>query len=386
MTATGALERARELSCAWDEALRLELPADADVFDAHTHLGDDIDGMYGRREELLGLMDRYGVSQAFFFCMDEPDRHPAFRAANDRTLADAARAPDRLIPFVRLDLTETPLDEAVRCLDLGARGVKLHPRAQRFLPDDPRLDPVFALAAERRVPILIHGGRGLPPIAAGLARMVERHEGTRLIVAHAGIADMSALTHAFRGHANVVFDTSVWSAVDLLDFMGQVAPGQVVYASDYPYGQQPGSLLVALRTARRSGWDEDEIRAMLAGTASRIAGGEPPAPLGPVKGLRSLDQPLPLGRIHGYLTMATALFWSRQADTFGILGLAANACDELDRAPESDLHRIQELVVTVQDLWRHVPAIEDPVDRLQTSRFAYKLLHLADILAVTTGP
>ena len=55
-----------------------------------------------------------------------------------------------------------------RCLDLGARGIKLHPRAQRFLPDDPRLEPVFALAAERTCPILIHGGRGLPPIADSL--------------------------------------------------------------------------------------------------------------------------------------------------------------------------------------------------------------------------
>ena len=42
----------------------------------------------------------------------------------------------------------------------GARGIKLHPRAQRFLLNDERLAPVFSLAAERRVPILIHGGRG----------------------------------------------------------------------------------------------------------------------------------------------------------------------------------------------------------------------------------
>ena len=104
------------------------------------------------------------------FCLDEPDRHPAFSAANDRTLAFAERSGGRLIPFVRLDLNETPIEEAKRCLDAGARGIKLHPRAQRFDSTDERLGPVFALAEERRVPILIHGGRGLPPIADGLAR------------------------------------------------------------------------------------------------------------------------------------------------------------------------------------------------------------------------
>ena len=158
-----AVERGLELSSFWDAELRKELPEGVDVFDAHTHLGDDIDGMKGRFDELLGIMDAYGVSRAFMFCMDEPDRHPGFQAANDRTLEAAERSDGRLIPFVRLDLSESPIEEARRCLERGARGIKLHPRAQRFLLNDKRLAPVFAIASEFRVPILIHGGRGLPP-------------------------------------------------------------------------------------------------------------------------------------------------------------------------------------------------------------------------------
>ena len=136
--------------------------------------------MIGDYDELLERSwTSYGISRAFMFCLDEPDRHPAFSAANDRTLAFAARSDGRLIPFVRLDLNETPIEEAARCLDAGARGIKLHPRAQRFDATDERLGPVFALAAERRVPILIHGGRGLPPIAAGLARAGRARTRTR---------------------------------------------------------------------------------------------------------------------------------------------------------------------------------------------------------------
>src|SRR5213080_494884 len=189
--------------------------------------------MRGIYEELERNMDRYGVARAFMFCMDEPDRHPAFRAPNDRTLEYAKRSEGRLIPFVRLDLTESPIEEAERCLDLGARGIKLHPRAQRFLLNDERLAPVFALAAERRVPILIHGGRGLPPIADSLHRLVDAYPEAQLIIAHAGLA-----AH-FAGKAGVFFDTSVWSAIDLLSFFRLVPPEQVLYASDYPYGRQP---------------------------------------------------------------------------------------------------------------------------------------------------
>ncbi len=101
---------------------------------------------------------------------------------------------------------------------------------------------MFELAVERGVPILIHGGRGLPPIAAHLEALVRRNEGVRLIVAHAGIADMAGLAGRLGGIPGVFFDTSVWSALDLLDLFRQVPPEQVVYASDYPYGRQPNSL------------------------------------------------------------------------------------------------------------------------------------------------
>ena len=126
-------------------------------------------GCAGRPDEMLAIFDRIGIARSFSFCLDEPDREPAFTAANDRTLAYAAENPDRIIPFVRLDLAEGPIEEATRCLDLGARGIKLHPRAQKFSVGDERLDAVFALAVEREVPILIHGGRGLPPIGDHLA-------------------------------------------------------------------------------------------------------------------------------------------------------------------------------------------------------------------------
>ena len=272
-----ALERANALLDAYAAVAQSELPPGVDLFDAHTHVGLDIDGMTGDVDELLEIQRSYGISRSFVFCLDEPDRHPAFSAANDRTLASAASSGGALLPFVRLDLNESPLEEAERCLELGARGIKLHPRAQGFLPDDPRLEPVFALAAERRVPILIHGGRGLPPIADGLARLVDRHAPT-LIIAHAGIIDLAALARNFAGRPGVFFDTSVWSPLDLLDLYRLVSPEQVVYASDYPYGRQPNSLLMAVRTARTSGLDGDMVRAMLGGNAQPDRRRPRPAP------------------------------------------------------------------------------------------------------------
>jgi predicted TIM-barrel fold metal-dependent hydrolase len=377
-----ALARAQALVDQYAQELASVLPRDAEIFDAHVHLGQDIDGFSGSYDDLLALNERYGISRCFMFCLDEPDRHPAFRAANDRTLAYAKRSGGRLIPFVRLDLAEHPIEEAIRCLDRGARGIKLHPRAQRFLLNDERLAPVFALAAERRVPILIHGGRGLPPIASELAALVERYPEAQLIIAHGGIADLPALAERFAGKAGVFFDTSVWSPIDLLTVFRVFSPEQIVYASDFPYGQQPSSLLIALRTAKASGLDEQDLRGMLAGNASRIAAGEPPLEPTPPKGGETFSQPMAFARIHQYLSMATPLLWTRQPDTVGVIGLALNAC--YDRAGHADeRERIKELLAAARDVWRLLPEVEDEPDQRIISRTTFRLIHLADILAVT---
>jgi len=376
-------ERAQALLTRYEDELLDMLPAEAEIFDAHVHLGHDIDGQIGVYEELERLNDMAGVSRWFMFCMDEPDRHPAFREPNDRTLEYARRSEGRLVPFVRLDLTEGPIEEAERCLDLGARGIKLHPRAQRFLLNDERLAPVFAIAAERRVPILIHGGRGLPPIADHLARLVDGYPDAQLIIAHAGIADLAGLAGRFAGHAGVFFDTSVWSSVDLLSFFHLVSPEQVLYASDYPYGRPPSSLLIAVRTAEVAGFTDEQIRDMLAGSANRIARGEPPKRPTRPTGNGVFTQPMTMARIHQYLSMATPLLWMRQPDSIGIIGLALNASDERDGYAGEDLDRIRELLTTARDLWRVFPEVEEE-DLNEVSRITRGLVHIADILAVTT--
>src|SRR5213593_3626968 len=63
--------RADELMQAWEQELRRELPADPEIFDAHVHLGTDIDGFRGDYEELERVQQRFRISRAFVFCLDE---------------------------------------------------------------------------------------------------------------------------------------------------------------------------------------------------------------------------------------------------------------------------------------------------------------------------
>jgi len=96
------------------------------------------------------------------------------------------------------------------------------------------------------------------------------------------------------------------------------------------------------------------------------------------------SQPMSLARIHQYLSMATPLLWTRQPDRVGVLGLALNACDDRANGHRDALDQIRELLLAAQDMWRMLPEEGDEKDRMAHTRATFRLIHLADIVAVTT--
>ena len=66
-------------------------PVEAEVIDAHTHLGLDEDGRSLTLEQLLLQLDQAEARRACVFPLHDPERHPAYRLPNDRVLAWAAR-------------------------------------------------------------------------------------------------------------------------------------------------------------------------------------------------------------------------------------------------------------------------------------------------------
>jgi hypothetical protein len=121
---------------------------------------------------------------------------------------------------------------------------------------------------------------------------------------------------------------------------------------------------------------------MLGDTASALADGQPlPEPTTPL-GTERFAQPIQLARIHQYISMTTPLLWTRQRDTIGLLGLAINACAERNGHAEA-VDRIHELLVAARDLWTSVSDIPDESEQWLATRLTFRLIHLADIEAVT---
>jgi predicted TIM-barrel fold metal-dependent hydrolase len=67
---------------------------------------------------------------------------------------------DIFIPFctVNPSLTTHPDQDVRRYFQLGAKGIKLYPSYNHFYPNERRLYPMYAIAQEEQLPILVHTG------------------------------------------------------------------------------------------------------------------------------------------------------------------------------------------------------------------------------------
>jgi predicted TIM-barrel fold metal-dependent hydrolase len=311
----------------------LEQVPGAEVFDAHTHIGhNDPDGMHQTAEELIAGLELAGARGAFVFPMHEPDGYPN---ANDRVIRAALETDGLLIPFCRMNPHVDPVPEAERCLAAGARGIKLHPRAEQFTLDHPQVRNLVALAHERTLPVLIHAGRGIPALGLHAVELAGEYPNARLILAHAGICDLSWIWRVAPDHPNLLFDTAWWMPADLQSLFSLVPPGQIVFASDAPYGATAFALAFQLRSALQVGLTSEQIRSITSEQALRIAAGEPLEPAGPAVGERERAPHVLLDRVAEFLLLS-AIATMRGGDATETLALARLACDvpgEIDDAP-----------------------------------------------------
>ena len=315
----------------------LEVAGRPELFDVHTHTGaNDPDGRSFTREELVETMEAAG-SRAVFFTMHEPD---GYSEANDRVLAEAEASGGRLVPFCRVNPHDDAVAEARRCLDLGARGIKLHPRAEQFTLDHPAVEGLFALAEERGVPILTHAGRGIPALGRHVLQHATRHPGANVILAHAGICDLAWIWRRAADHPNVFFDTAWWNPADLIALYSLVPPAQILYGSDAPYGRPILSVPLAVRCGRQAGLSAEQMRGVMGGQLERLLAGEPPLDLGSPNSNGSIEADLLLERVGSFLVFALGpAFGGAPLVTAEGVGLARLACEVGDDAPQAPVCR-----------------------------------------------
>ncbi len=345
------------------------------LLDAHTHIGgDDPDGWRCSPAELTGALALAGGRAVVFPLMDRA----GYREPNDAVLAAAAASAGRLVPFCRVDPHTDPVRELERCLAAGARGVKLHPRAERFDLRHPGVAAVFTSAAERRLPVTIHSGFGIGSLGRDALKLAERYPGTPLILAHLGVTDLAWIWRRLGDHPSLFFDTAWWNPADHLALFAHVPPGRILLGSDAPYGTPTAAAIVAIRCALHTGLMAAQIEAVTGGQLERILAGDDPLDLGPALGAPPPRPPL-FDRVFALLAGALARILDGRPAT-GILQLARLGCQAGPGSQEAPL--LQEIAELLDRQQRY--AQSTPRDGRRAAGF--HLVLAAAALAATPGP
>ncbi len=239
------------------------IPAGVEVFDAHAHIGADIDGRTMTADGMRDRMEAAGVRRAIVFPLNDPNARDDYSGPNDVVWNAYEEHPDLFVPFFRLNPHLNYEAEFGRCVERGFGGLKLHPVSQHFELDDPRVVRLFEMAAEADLPVLIHAGFAMQRIVEPLVPTVEALPELRLILGHAAMIEVLDAVRAFEEHPNVLFETSVVRAKDLYVLFSSLDPSRICYGSDIPYGDLPSTLHATLAAAEAAGVPEAALPGIL---------------------------------------------------------------------------------------------------------------------------
>jgi uncharacterized protein len=245
------------------EWVESKIPKDTGVFDAHAHIGEDLDGRAMTAEGMRERMKAAHVNRSIVFALNDPNALEDFSGPNDVVWRAHEEHPGFFVPFFRLNPHKAYEREFERCVERGFSGLKLHPLSQNFELDDQKVTRLFDMAATADLPVIIHAGFGMNRIVEALLPTVERNPELRLILGHAAFVEVLQATRAFADHPNVLFETSVARASELYQLFAAFDPTRICFGSDIPYGDLPSTLHAALAAAEAAGVEEKYLPAIL---------------------------------------------------------------------------------------------------------------------------
>jgi len=205
-------------------------------------------------EEMLNEYTECGIDKLVLFAWDAETATHRPRVSNEFVAQIASKFPDRVIGFASVDphkkTAVKDLDRAVR--DLKLVGLKLHPQAQDFAPNDSKHYPIYAKCVELGIPATFHtgstywgaglaGGGGvklrlsdpmlLDDVAADFPEL-------KIIMAHPGWPWQDEQLAVAMHKENAFVDLSGWSPKYfqpiLVTYMSKLIPHKFLFGSDYP--------------------------------------------------------------------------------------------------------------------------------------------------------
>ncbi|MGH3743575.1 MAG: amidohydrolase family protein [Mycobacteriales bacterium] len=244
------------------------------AIDTHAHIEADGHGCFSLDQELMDASAAYFAADAdrtptiervadyyrsrqmaaVVFTVDAHTFTGHAALSSKEIVERAADHADVLIPFASVDPLDgrAAVDLLHELVAIGARGLKLHPSLQGFVPNDRAYYPLYAAAQQLDIPVVFHtgqtgigaglpGGRGIKlrhsdPML--LDDVAADHPDLTIVLAHPSVPWQDAAISVATHKANVFIDLSGWSPKYFPPQLVRAANGllkhKVMFGSDYP--------------------------------------------------------------------------------------------------------------------------------------------------------
>ena len=232
----------------------------------------------------LNILDEAGVERACLINYVAPDVMGFLPTVNDYVIEYAKADRNRLIPFgsIHPAYVKDVEKEAKDLVRKGVGGFKVHPPHQLLWPNDPRLEPMYRVAEDAGVPVMIHSGTSTFPSAKSrygdpmyVDDVAVDHPDLKILLAHGGRPLWcDAAFFLARRHRNLYIDISSIPPRRLLAYFPRIEKigDKVVFGSDWPGPGVPG-IRETIEGVAALLLPDDVKQRILTGNARKVLGG-----------------------------------------------------------------------------------------------------------------
>jgi uncharacterized protein len=280
------------------------------AIDAHTHVlpwgmlkPDIVETLKKRAKDLqssqhiandpsriIQALDEANVEKVFVISYVSSEVMGLTDSVNDFTINYCANYPERLLPFGSPEVhkpVELVRASMSRLLELGVRGIKIHPSHQLVYPNEYRtggskaLEVIYSMAEAARIPVMFHTGTSIFPRSINrfadpiyVDDVAVDFPNLKIILAHGGRPIwMSAAFFLVRRHEKVYLDISGIPPKALLDYFPRLESiaDKTMFGSDWP-GPDVRSIKGNLEEVKALPLSDEAKRKIIRETALKVIG------------------------------------------------------------------------------------------------------------------
>lgn len=201
------------------------------ICDAHVHVGRFSDGHYFSPQRVCELLKKLGISR--WVVSSTSTGNNDFEIVMDEINTMLESALDQTLPLLWITPQMLESSEDLKDYDkFPIHGFKIHGFTDDWHNRSELLRRVFQIAAERKLPVVLHTGGRLESEAGAYAELCQEFGHVKTVLAHG--RPVKQAIDVMKHSQNVFVDTAFMPLADIRRVVKSLGVDRILFGSDFP--------------------------------------------------------------------------------------------------------------------------------------------------------